>query len=143
MKYFFKYYKDVQGGYWGKFPDLPGCQTQANTLDKLKKMAKQAVELYLDDDYDFQCKIPLPKKYKGKRFYVSIASAIAFPIILRKARLAAGLTQQQMAQKLGLKSIGAYQRLETLHQSNPRLNTIYKISEILAMPLEDILKKVA
>lgn len=143
MRYFFKYYKDKRGGHWGEFPDLLGCHTQADSLDELKKMAKEVLELYLDDDYDFQCKIPLPKKHKGQGFYVAVDSSIAFPIILRKARLKAGLTQQEMAQKLGLKSVGAYQRLETLYKSNPRLDTIYKICEVLDTEFNDVLKKVA
>lgn len=144
MRYFFRYYKDKQEGYWGEFPDLTGCRTEANTLDELREVAKEALELYLDDDYDFQCKIPFPsEKHAGKGFYVSVDPSIAFPILLRKARLKLGLTQQEMAQKMGLKSIGAYQRLETLHKSNPRLVTIHKISTILGESFTTILKKVA
>ncbi len=143
MKYFFKYYKDKRGGYWGEFPDLAGCQTEANTIEDLEKMAKEALEIYLDDDYDFECKIPLPKAYKGQGFYVIVDPSIAFPIVLRKARIQMGLTQQKMAKKLELKSVGAYQRLETLFKSNPRLNTIHRISQILGSSFSDILKKVA
>src|SRR3989338_7687410 len=99
MRYFFKYYRDKRGGYWGEFPDLPGCQTQGDNLNELKKMAEEVLELYLDDEFDFQCNIPLPKKHKGQGFYVTVEPSIAFPILLRKARLEAGLTQQQMAQK--------------------------------------------
>src|SRR3989338_1827384 len=140
MKYFFKYYKDKRGGYWGEFLDLPGCQTQANSLDKLRKMAEEVLELYFEDNYDFQCKIPLPmKEAEEQGFYVPVSPSIAFPILLRKARLKLGLTQQEMAHKLGLKSVGAYQRLETLFQSNPRLDTIYKISTILGEQFTAIL----
>jgi len=144
MHYFFKYYKDKRGGYWGEFPDLLGCQTEADSLEELKKMAAQALELYLDDEYDFQCCIALPKaKQKGKGFFVELDPSVAFPIILRKARLELGLTQQQMAQKLGVKSVGAYQRLETFYKSNPRLDTIHKISQVLGESFAKILKKVA
>ncbi|OGW73286.1 MAG: hypothetical protein A3J72_03785, partial [Nitrospirae bacterium RIFCSPHIGHO2_02_FULL_40_19] len=93
--------------------------------------------------YDFQCNIPLPKKQKGQGFYVAVNPSIAFPILLRKTRLQLGFTQQEMAQKLGLESVGAYQRLETLYKSNPRLSTIYKISKILGEQFTEILKKVA
>ena len=143
MRYFFQYHKDKRGGYWGEFLDLPGCRTQATTLEELEKMAKEALELYLDDDYDFKCNIPLPKKQKGQGFYVAVNPSIAFPILLRKTRLQLGFTQQEMAQKLGLESVGAYQRLETLYKSNPRLSTIYKISKILGEQFTEILKKVA
>ena len=143
MKYFFRYYKDKKDGYWGKFLDLPGCQTEADSLEALKKMAQEALELYLDDHYDFQCKIELPQKYKTPGFYVEVDPSVAFPLLLRKTRLHLGYTQYEMTQKLGLKSIGAYQRLETFYRSNPRLDTIHKIAAVLGESFTNILKKVA
>ena len=107
-------------------------------------MAKQVLELYLDDEYDFQCNIALPRKnHKGHGFYVDVDSSIAFPLLLRITRIKLHWTQQHMAQKLGLRSVGAYQRLETFRKSNPRLSTVHKISEITGDTFIQILKKVA
>ena len=39
-----------EGGYWAEVPDLPGCVTEADTLDELKVMLKDAIRCYLDDD---------------------------------------------------------------------------------------------
>lgn len=39
-----------EGGYWAEVPDLPGCYTEADTLDELRDMLKEAIECYLDDD---------------------------------------------------------------------------------------------
>ena len=39
-----------EGGYWAEVPDLPGCVTEADTLDELKAMLKDAIRCYLDDD---------------------------------------------------------------------------------------------
>ena len=40
--------KDEDEFYIGTVPELPGCHTQAKTLDELDKRIKEAIELYLD-----------------------------------------------------------------------------------------------
>jgi predicted RNase H-like HicB family nuclease len=37
-----------EGGLWAEVPALPGCMTQADTLDALKKNLQEAVELWLE-----------------------------------------------------------------------------------------------
>ena len=37
-----------EGGYWAEVPDLPGCVTEADTLDELKVMIKDAIAGYLE-----------------------------------------------------------------------------------------------
>ena len=37
-----------EGGYWAEVPALPGCVTQAETLEELTEMLKEAVEGWLD-----------------------------------------------------------------------------------------------
>lgn len=37
-----------EGGYVASVPSLPGCVTQGETLDEAKKMAQEAIELYLE-----------------------------------------------------------------------------------------------
>ncbi len=36
------------GGYWVSVPDLPGCLTEGDTLKEAKRMARDAVALWLD-----------------------------------------------------------------------------------------------
>ena len=36
-----------EGGYWASFPDLPGCFTQGESLDELRKYAREAVSEHL------------------------------------------------------------------------------------------------
>ena len=38
-----------EGGYWAEVPDLPGCVTEADTLDDLQAMLKDAISVYLED----------------------------------------------------------------------------------------------
>ena len=37
------------GGYWAEVPDLPGCFTEADTLDELNANLHEAISLYLED----------------------------------------------------------------------------------------------
>ena len=40
--------RDEDGVYVASIPELPGCHTQANTLDDLMVRIREAVELYLE-----------------------------------------------------------------------------------------------
>ena len=39
-----------EGGYWAEVPDLPGCATEADTLDELEANLREAISLYLEDE---------------------------------------------------------------------------------------------
>lgn len=39
-----------EGGYWAEVPDLPGCVTEADTLDELASNIREAISLYLEDE---------------------------------------------------------------------------------------------
>jgi predicted RNase H-like HicB family nuclease len=39
--------KDEDGYFIGLVPELPGCHTQARSLDVLQKRLKEAIQLYL------------------------------------------------------------------------------------------------
>ena len=52
MKYTVVIHKDIQeGGYWGECPELPGCYTQGESVDELMMNMKEAVALYITEDY--------------------------------------------------------------------------------------------
>jgi len=40
--------KDEDGYYVASVPELPGCHTQAKTLDELMERVRESVELYLE-----------------------------------------------------------------------------------------------
>lgn len=42
--------RDEEGSYVATVPGLPGCHTQAKTLDALMRRAKEAIELCLEAD---------------------------------------------------------------------------------------------
>lgn len=51
MKYTFTYIieQDEDGLYVADVPALPGCHTQAKSLDELKERVLEAIHLYLDE----------------------------------------------------------------------------------------------
>ncbi|MFQ6129848.1 MAG: type II toxin-antitoxin system HicB family antitoxin, partial [Candidatus Hadarchaeaceae archaeon] len=40
--------RDEDGYYVASVPELPGCHTQAKTLDKLRRRIEEAIKLYLE-----------------------------------------------------------------------------------------------
>jgi predicted RNase H-like HicB family nuclease len=43
-------HKAEEGGFWAEVPSLPGCLTQAETMDELKANLREAIELWLSVD---------------------------------------------------------------------------------------------
>lgn len=41
-------HKAEEGGYWAEVPALPGCVTQAETMDELRGNLREAIEGWLD-----------------------------------------------------------------------------------------------
>ena len=39
---------EKDGGYWAEVPSLPGCVTQADTLEALRENLQEAVALWLE-----------------------------------------------------------------------------------------------
>jgi len=49
---------EPEGGYTVTVPALPGCVTYGETLAIARKMAKEAIELYIDSSNDINQSIP-------------------------------------------------------------------------------------
>lgn len=41
-------HKADEGGYWAEVPALPGCVTQGETMDEVRRNLKEAIELWLE-----------------------------------------------------------------------------------------------
>jgi antitoxin HicB len=135
IQYQIKMYKEGNG-YWGEFPDLPGCLTQGETLEEFLEYAREALSLYLEEARDPNWEIPVPKNRKGKSFaWVTPYEDVAIPLMIRQARLEKGIGQRQLAKRLGM-SVQQIQRLETPGKSNPTIKTLSAISRALDERLE-------
>lgn len=66
LQYPFNVYVDPDGGYVVVFPDLPGCMTQADTLDELLEMAEDVRTGWIETEYESGHDIPLPSYPEDK-----------------------------------------------------------------------------
>ena len=41
--------KEIEGGYMASVPSLPGCITQGESIEEAIEMAKEAIELYVEE----------------------------------------------------------------------------------------------
>ena len=60
MKYHFKVHKEKEG-FWAECIELQGCVTQGDTKEELEANMKEALNLYLEENEDFEYLAPLPK----------------------------------------------------------------------------------
>lgn len=123
-----------ENGYWANCLELKGCVTEGDTLLELEKNMEEVLDLYLDDLETLELPLPLSdSNFKDqiniKKVPVDVKKAFALNI--KKARLEKGLTQNELAKKLGLNNIYSYQRLESPKKANPSLILLNKLKKIL------------
>lgn len=134
MRYHFKYEKDERGGYWGESLEIEGCISEGDTLDELKQNLTESLNLCLESAYHEKEDFIFPEtKYENQSKYILNIKPdvnILFANLLKYYRKKSKLTQKIIAEKLGYKSVWAYQKLENSKYGNVRLKTLAKIEEI-------------
>ena len=77
LQYPFVVHADPDGGYVIVYPDLPGCLSQAETLDEIPAMAEDARVGWIETEYGEGRNIPEPsyQEYSGK-FNVRIPKSL-------------------------------------------------------------------
>ncbi len=128
-------YDEEEKVYNVRFPDLPGCLTYGETIDEATSMAKEALTGYLQSVDARKMRLPDPSKLKGDEvIYIEPETPVAFAIWLRKQREALGLSQSDVAKKLGIK-YQTYQRIESPSKTNPTLRTIIRVEKVFNQKL--------
>lgn len=69
----------AEGGYWAEVPALPGCFTQAETVEEVAAMAEEAILVYLGGLAARGQAFPVEKQVKQR---------YEFPVTVRAPRLA-------------------------------------------------------
>ncbi len=132
MYYHFKIHNG-KDGMWAECLELKGCITQSEdgTIENLRKNMDQVLDLYLDEPRE-NVVFSLPdENLKGKNIEkVKVRPELAFAMYLKHERKKHNFSQNEMAKKLGFKSIWSYQRLETAKSKNPELKTLSKIKQL-------------
>jgi len=141
MEYHFKVHRDKDQGFWAECLEIPSAKTQGDDKDLLKKNMEEVLNLVLDDPEQKESLPPFPRKIKKSKNIVKVKvdPRISFSLIIKRERLKKNLTQKEVADKLGLKNIYSYQRLESAKTSNPQLTTIDKLKKIFPnIKLEEV-----
>lgn len=134
MKYHFKVHKE-KNGYWAECVELEGCQTEADSLIELYSNMEEVLNVYLSEPESSKIIFPLPQKKQSNSedfVAVSVDPSVAFSFLLRRYRLQKKITLKEMAEKLKMKNLNTYVKLEKASSSNPELRTLAKIKSILS-----------
>lgn len=120
--------------YGVRFPDHPGIVTYGQTFEEAVEMAKEALSALFESEFDR--KQPLPTSHKprtktgDKTVFVPLMPEIRLAYLIRSWREDAGLSQKQLAERLGI-SFQAYQRMERPGRSNLTVATLQRIAQAL------------
>ena len=131
MNYHFKIHKQKVRGYWAECVELEGCRTQGGTLKELRDNMHEALNLFLSEPQGSKYVFPKPKKsLKGKDIVaVPVLPSVAIANRVRELRLHHDLTQKDMKDRLGIKNLSNYQRLEDPQRANPEWKTLLLIKQ--------------
>jgi len=118
-----------------EFPDLPGCITYGLSKENAIKMGREALTGYLASVLDRALEVNAPSDRKGADVVrIEPEPSVAFALWLRRARSLAGLSQGEVASRLGVK-YQVYQRLEDPSKANPTLKTIVRLEKVFGKRL--------
>ena len=71
LNYTVIFQKEPEGGFTALVPALPGCVTYGKDMKEAKKMAKEAIELYLESLKEHNEEIPTQKEFIYEQIKVS------------------------------------------------------------------------
>lgn len=133
MRYHFKIHKEKKG-YWAESLEQGlGVTTQGKTLEELSQNLQEALNLALDEPADTKWFPPLPDpSCKGRNVIeIAVEPKIAIAVLVRLTRIRSGLTQREVAKRMGIKSLSTYQRLESSKTANPEWITLVRLKRVL------------
>jgi DNA-binding XRE family transcriptional regulator len=121
-----------EGRRWNAvFVDAPGCATFAPSREKVLAAAKEALEGWLEAHLLDGRAPPKPASSSRGAERIEIDAQLAVAVALRWARQAAGLTQTQLASRIGV----SQQQVAKLERpgANPSIATLRKVAAALGV----------
>jgi len=133
-------YVSREGRHWlAEFPDCPGCQTFADSDQRLPAAAEEALEGWLESHLVDGKVPPEPRSHRraprgSKLALVRVNPALAIALQVRWERSKQGLTQGEVAKRAGV----AQQQIAKLERpgENPTIGTIDKIAKALGVNVD-------
>lgn len=125
-----------EGRHWlVDFPDCPGCQTFGDSKNEALEMAADALAGWLASSLKHGELPPVPKSRVGRAMaLVPVPARLAAVIMIRLRRCKLGLTQKQLADRLGV----SQQQVAKLEDpdTNSSIASIEKAMRALGIRLE-------
>jgi DNA-binding XRE family transcriptional regulator/predicted RNase H-like HicB family nuclease len=123
-----------EGKLWNAiFVDAPGCATCASSRAAVLRAASEALEGWLESHLVAGQAPPKPSASRRAE-PIAVAPQLAVAVSLRWARQAAGLTQAQLARRVGV----SQQQVAKLERpgANPSIATLSKVADALGVRVE-------
>jgi len=114
-----------------EFPDAPGCVTFAEKDNDVNRLAREALEGWLEAYLTSGQVPPVPRIRRG--LAIDVPVHLALKVSIRQARAAAGLTQAALAKKMGV----AQQQVARLEDPdyNPTVESLERAANALGAEL--------
>lgn len=131
MYYHFKIHKEAKG-FWAECIELQGCHTEAKNMNSLLRNMNEVLNLYLSESVESNVIFELPSSKiicSSDIVKVKVDPSVAFAFLIKRYRIKKKLTLREMADRLNIKSINTYSKLEKAKSSNPELRTLAKIKD--------------
>lgn len=95
LRYPVTIHTDPDGGYVAEIEELPGCMTQAETIDEAFRAIEDARQLWIKTAYDEGQDIPLPRDMEeyGGKFLVRIPKSLHRDLVRAAKREGVSLNQ--------------------------------------------------
>ncbi|POW54620.1 antitoxin [Candidatus Pantoea alvi] len=121
-----------EGGYVVSFPDIPEALTQGDTREEALEMGLDALVTSFDFYFEDNQPVPAPGNITGD--FVEVPASVAAKVLLLNAFIGSGLTQVELASRMGVKK-QEVTRLFNLHHST-KIDTVQKALSALGKQLE-------
>ncbi len=114
------------------FPDIPEALTQGDTREEALEMGLDALITSFDFYFEDNQRVPAPGDITGD--FVEVPASVAAKVLMLNAFLDSGLTQVELASRMGVKK-QEVTRIFDLHHST-KIDTIQKALSALGRRLE-------
>lgn len=91
------------GGFWVSFPDVPGALTGGDTREKALEMAEDALHAAMGGYVHLGRKIPIPSSVTDGQYPIALPPVVAAKLALYTAMREQGISQSELANRLGVK----------------------------------------
>jgi len=106
-----------QGGFIAQFPDVPEAITEADTKAEALQWAQDALVVALTGYLDDRLDIPQPSEPKRGQSLVALPPMIALKLAIYRAMREQGVSQSELARRLGCDSRQVRRLLDLDHHS--------------------------